>query len=536
MASINVHISNPANAPPYPPAARRWRLGRRWFAATLLLIIALGIGLRFWQLGGQSLWYDEGYTAWISAQSPGQITRLVRADVSPPTYYILLHGWRLFFGDSEWALRSFSTAASCLTLLLSVAIARRVLRDRLAVIFATLLAALATLQIEFAQEARSYALAGLCAVAAAYALLRFAAGRKMRWFLAATIAAAVMVYCHNMMWFYLPPLLLVAPLSANRPKPRMLAWMALLAVCVVLLYLLWLSAMLEQMRWIRGNFWATRPTVTTFIQTLGAAGGLKIYPLTALGYALLGRFFTHDLAHALLTLIFAIGPLVAWWLARGKRRNTLFALWLVAVCPLLLIYLYSLLRQPVFIEKIFTPSAALFPVLLAAPLAFLSGRRRAAALVLLGCLVGAHAYGVGYHFIHHINEQWRQAYHGIAPRLTPRTLLVFVGNESQLLFDYYAQRAGQPLPAAQKLGLPQGFFDLDPPRTIQRLKSEADLARLEATTAAGRFDTIVLVLSHTSWSDPRHLTTAWMDRHWRRIQRQEFFDVQLLTYSTARIQ
>ena len=97
---------------------------RRWIAL-IVAIIAGGCVLRFWGLDHQSLWFDEGYSAWMITHPARQIVHLIRYDVSPPLYYLLLRAWTQSFGDSEFALRAMSAVAGCLSLPLVAMVARR---------------------------------------------------------------------------------------------------------------------------------------------------------------------------------------------------------------------------------------------------------------------------------------------------------------------------------------------------------------------------------------------------------------------------
>src|SRR5260221_10765974 len=96
-------------------------------------IIAIGVFLRWFRLAHQSLWFDEGYTAWAISLSPTEIIRAVRVDTAPPLYYLLLHGWAAVFGRSEFALRSMSALFATASLLLFYPLAKRILRDPIAV-------------------------------------------------------------------------------------------------------------------------------------------------------------------------------------------------------------------------------------------------------------------------------------------------------------------------------------------------------------------------------------------------------------------
>ena len=85
--------------------ANRKNISEVWLIATAVVAI-VGIALRFRRLGANSLWFDEGYTAWMVSHPLRQIVRLIRYDTAPPLYYMALRAWVLVFGDSEAGLRS----------------------------------------------------------------------------------------------------------------------------------------------------------------------------------------------------------------------------------------------------------------------------------------------------------------------------------------------------------------------------------------------------------------------------------------------
>src|SRR5476651_2139530 len=79
-----------------------------WARVVCAIAVAGGIMLRFANLGRDSLWFDEGYTAWAVSNQLREIVRIVRVDSAPPLYYILLRGWTYLFGFTEPSLRSMS--------------------------------------------------------------------------------------------------------------------------------------------------------------------------------------------------------------------------------------------------------------------------------------------------------------------------------------------------------------------------------------------------------------------------------------------
>src|SRR5215208_1530084 len=77
----------------------------RYYLA-IIAISLVGIALRLYDLGAESIWWDEAYAIEVMAQpGPLDIIRLSSGDNNPPLYYLLLHWWMLIAGSSEVAVR-----------------------------------------------------------------------------------------------------------------------------------------------------------------------------------------------------------------------------------------------------------------------------------------------------------------------------------------------------------------------------------------------------------------------------------------------
>jgi hypothetical protein len=139
-----------------------------WWLLVLLLLL-LAFALRIHNLGGQSLWNDEGNSFVQSIRPVPEIISNAARDIHPPGYYLLLAGWRSIFGTSEFGLRSLSLFASLLTVAFTCGIGAR-LFGRPAGLIATGVVAVNTFSIYYAQETRMYALLGLWSAAAFWVL------------------------------------------------------------------------------------------------------------------------------------------------------------------------------------------------------------------------------------------------------------------------------------------------------------------------------------------------------------------------------
>jgi uncharacterized membrane protein len=76
------------------------------------LVLAFATLLRVNDLGRESLWHDEAYSA---VHARARVLAIARdsatTDNNPPLYYELLRAWTRVFGEREAALRSLSVVA-----------------------------------------------------------------------------------------------------------------------------------------------------------------------------------------------------------------------------------------------------------------------------------------------------------------------------------------------------------------------------------------------------------------------------------------
>src|SRR3984893_11624884 len=264
----------------------RARFRARAAIATGLTALAVlsALVLRWFHLGQVSLWWDEGFTAWAASLSPGDILRFARSDNQPPLYYLLQHYWGTLFGNSEYALRALSAFVGTLSLPVFFLLAKKVLKDSMAVALAMWLFAFSIMQVWFSREARTYELASFLALVALYAMVLFLERRSVASFATIVLAVTASLYMHNMMLFYLLALNVTWMIY---PSER--AWgerakeLLLVDVLAGVLYLPWVPSMLAQaaINVVQKGFWASRPTARTLFGTLTTVSGFYPDYLTA---------------------------------------------------------------------------------------------------------------------------------------------------------------------------------------------------------------------------------------------------------------
>jgi uncharacterized membrane protein len=509
-----------------PPSPRT----RRYWWALAWLGMAIGVCFRVCHLGRESLWFDEGYTAWIVSHSPGEIIRLILADTAPPLYYLLLHGWTEVFGRSEIALRSLSTACSILTLLVALGIARRMLRNPAAVAAVMWLMSFSFLQTWYAREARAYALMGLLGVAAFDVLQRHLAVPHRRWLIPLTLLIATEMYTHNMMAPYAMGLVLAwLVLPSEHSMRRRIAEIALVTGVAVALYLPWaIGGLPAQMDMIQHAFWVDPLKHGNFLKAIVAMVGVQHY----WSWAHLLQLIHVPLGNGTRPL-FTVGCLISASaflsivVQKGARRREALGLLVATMFSPVFVGLYSVLQTPLFTPKLFLPSATLMPIFvllpLGMPLSRWISRAAWAGTLLLLSLSGLTLYS---HYLEDNKENWRAIAQRVSELPAEHRLIVFVANDGQLPFDYYYHYR----PGDEATGVPRGFFDRDPPRTMLRVLVERDLRPLNARLDSGHYDQVVLVLAHQEWADPNHLTKALLRKRWPRAGQEELNDLAIQWY------
>jgi len=233
----------------------------RWLP--LLALAGLAAVLRFYRIDAQSLWYDEGISAFQLTRSYPEILQAAALDSHPPLYYWGLKAWGDLFSASETGLRSLSAVSGVAAVALTYAIGQRLFGHLVGAIAALLLAA-APLAVYYSQEVRMYALVTTFCMLAAWAY-----SRRTYWLYAlATIAALYTQYLaiavvialnvHALIWL------------KRRTQTDWLKWLVANAVAAAA-FLPWLPTFLDQ----QTHALNTRPRSAEELltDTLSAYGG-----------------------------------------------------------------------------------------------------------------------------------------------------------------------------------------------------------------------------------------------------------------------
>jgi uncharacterized membrane protein len=461
----------------------------------------IAVVLRWRGLDSQSLWWDEGFTLWLSKFSPADICRTLQVDTSPPLYYILEHYWTGLFGISEVSLRGLSAFFETLSIPVFWLLAKRVLGNKAAVTLTMWLYSLSLLQVAYAKEARFYGLLTLLSLVSVYSLVLFLERRSVLSFCFLVLSLSASLYTHNMMFFYLPAIALVWLVypSARLIRVRLIE-ASLTFVIVLLSFLPWLPTLWRQTKIIHSGFWLPAPTMGNLMDSLCILSGLntdffhdiavRIFHLPPL---LSVRVFS--LAALLILTFCAFGGV--WHVPPEKRRKSA-ALLAYSMIPVLMVFFVSRTTTSVYLNRLFIGSSAVLPILFCTPIAFQAGTcRRLFQGIGIAVLAGAAVSVFGY-FRHSRKEDWWGATNYVLKIQERQRLIVFAHSQGQVLFDYYAAKSLRSSLPREETGLPRKWNFEDPVPRVSTIDFPDAylLIPLQQAMQSNRYAEIDVVISH----------------------------------------
>lgn len=417
--------SQPAQAPAQRANAQRLRVA-------LVLLILAAFALRAFRLGAQSLWYDEGVTAWLARLPLAQQVTWTANDIQPPLYYAVVSFWGRAAGWSEFSLRFPSLFFGVLSVPLMYSLAGRWSpTGRRAPLLAALLTATHPLLIYYAQEARMYALLTALGLAAAVMLMpAFFAPMPWRRWLAYGLLGALTLYTHYFALFLFAALgvaWLWQFVGHRHGLRRFAAAHALMA----LLYAPWVVVVLRRLRedasYWQGGFKlgeALRGVAARFVggETLAEGEAARwaalILALTLVGLIRLARARPERrpaLRYATIWLVIPVTAALVLASAAPKFNPRYVLLGLPGLLLLWAFVLDGLAARPGVAWRMATVAAA---ALLITPFAWATSN--------------------WYFNSNFAKAQWREVAEFLRPRIDPTEGVILVSGHAWPVWDYYA--------------------------------------------------------------------------------------------------
>jgi len=484
----------------------------------LLVIMAAGTGLRLFHLGRESLWLDEAFSVSIARTTIEHIIEETSTDFHPPLYYALLYFWVHWFGPFDATVRLLSVVFSVGTIASCWAVGRRLFDDRTALIAAALVAA-SRFQVEFAQEARMYALLALLSTLATYCLVRWAGleadrpagSSRLGWLAAYAVVTSVMTYTHVYSVFVIAAHGLTLAIDAWRrggPGRRRLEHWTIAQLIVAAAFLPWLAIFSRQFDAVQRGFWIGQTHLSMVI----------------------APFITYA---GSVPLALVLVPCLLWGLVSAARPSTgvdglsprsLLLPWLL--CPILLPLVASLFGSSIFLPKYTIAASIPFALLTARGLSCV--RRRLWNVVIVGLLVVFSTWpqvdaGVSAalaatsaggdlrtiaagstlttYYTRQRKDGWRDVVWNLEAKAQPGDAVIFYPFFNQIPFDVYRQR--------------HDLLELPFPRTAAQLTAPTLSATLRTLAAPHRRVWFVVL----QLEDRKPLLVAELERVFTKVTR-----------------
>lgn len=362
-----------------------------WQRLALVSGLLVGFALRLFQLGGESLWYDETVSVVLARKSIPDLLAHTAGDIHPPGYYLLLHWWQAWVSPTlthglEFLFAWPSLVCGVLMIALLFALGRRLLEPTTAVI-GIWLAALNPFHIWYSQEVRMYTLGALLGLLALWAVIKWRATAQAgwRWLALYAVAGASGLYTLYYFLFVLVALNLIVLLELGFPLRRApfrinrwLQW-GLAQVAILLLWSPWV-----------GIFWrqATDPPVPPWRVAWESGAAVLAAVSEGVSALLMGQSAPNPTS-ALWLLVVTILLLFALhgYANQSRLRASLLRLWLYLLVPTALLYLLTYFSTPLYhVRYLFTYAPPLL-LLVAAGLTAVGRRQPWLAVVIGGALL-----------------------------------------------------------------------------------------------------------------------------------------------------
>jgi uncharacterized membrane protein len=408
---------------------------------TIWAVLLAGFLLRIYSLGNESLWLDEGYSIRFADLNLLQI--FTNRENNPPLYFIILHWWTGFFGDSEFSVRMPSFIFGFLSIFMIYKVGNVIFHKKNIGILSSFLLAISAFHIAFSQEARTFSLCAFLALLSIWFFLKLLK-KKSPVILTGYILSSVLlmyshiyglfiIFSHNV--FFISMLLL----SKEPFKINTKLWILIQGV-LILLFCPWIPIFIDQIYFVKSGFWIEAPDINIIKSTfLSYSQGSKILMYM---YIFLSIFsiisYETDIGEFKPVNLFKSIESYQWKISLSNTAMIYF-LYLWLLIPIVLPIIISRLSSPIYHIKYTIPALPAFYLLVSKGITNIRNKYIKTAVICFTIAFSAQAIWWYHTTIH--KEQWRDAVGYIDTNARTDDLLLFNSFICKsLLFDHYSKR------------------------------------------------------------------------------------------------
>ena len=378
-------------------------------------IISGFLALVFLTISKASIWFDEAFSAYIIRFNFAEIWHYTSVDVLPPLYYFLLKIWSIFFGSSDFALRSLSAFFGVLTIILAYFLVKRLYNKKIALLASSFLA-ISPMLIRYSQEARMYTMVAFLSVVTVRAFYETWVAEntiknKKKWRIIYIIAVCAGIWTQYLyalipisLWIFraiyilknqeknLNRFNLLSFLKLKKKKSRVNQFFRIFFaekwlsshLIVAFLYIPWIPFFVSQATYVKAKFWIPALDFTTIPN-------------------MISNFFFYldaDKTNGWLSLIAMVIILIAaiftfekW---RNEKNNGIFwVIFSVSVAPIFLLYIASLPPfSSIFVDRYLLMAEVFASILMAIIAAKLFKNKKSISILLIILIIFSHLFGI----------------------------------------------------------------------------------------------------------------------------------------------
>lgn len=489
----------------------------------LSIIIGVGASIRFYHIGWLSFWVDEGFSEWTIQHDFWYLWHVLpKFETTPPLYYILLKLWRLLFGDSEAALRSLSALVSTATIPI-LFVTGRMLDEKIGCrigLIASLLFSLSPVQVQYAQEARTYALFVFFVGVSMFAAIRlmrpgyrgdginrnfdmedsgitfYGLGISLAlifWFHFTGVLAIVAITIPLVYWW-------VKDINYNRKVFVKLLTMGFISVLIALPNFFYF---LQNTKNIQKSFWVQKPNLMSVAKTISDLFGTQTENSSSIVLVLIAL------------AVFGIREL--WY--RGFRSVTILLVF-VGIFPIISELVVSCFTTPIFLERTLLYVSLPLYILVGYGLSQI-GYKYGTPIVI--AFIFFFLISVGSFFGSFEKEPWAEIAGYMSSSLDTDQPVFYAPSYSGVSLEYYMHKKHTKLAA---IGVPSDWPD---PTLISNEQNKIPILRSieksdvdKMVVAAQKYSRVGVILRLQKISDPQNYILTKMSREFDLVCLKEF--------------
>lgn len=403
----------------------------------LLLLLALASFLRIYDLGAESIWFDEAHSVSVSSQNFASVIRGAASGHHPPLYFLALHFWISFFGSSEVSLRAISAIFGIISVLITYLIGCA-LFDRRVGLISSLLSAISLFHIQYSQEARPYSLLLLLSLLSFLFFIQILK-RDRKWYYPCYLLFNILLcYTHVFGLFTIAAQISFVLLLWTKYQPQRFKLFALQAATLVAILPLVFLLGHVAISTVQQGFWIPEPSLILILGWIHA----RSWSETLLVFI----FFC-------LAVIapFSVRAIEGKWTSRGPIQSLkgmswnikleaideffLVGMWLFL--PIVLAFMVSKIIIPILGPRYLIGVSPAFYLLVAKGLSGLNTKKAIYSILIVIVVLSAHS--VVNYYVHDVKQQWREVAKLVELNSEENDVTIFCASFVQMPFDYYYQ-------------------------------------------------------------------------------------------------